>query len=110
MLASQQAEKKKKFLGRERQIKSERGRSGSALLEDLRVTVDMGSDDVDGATAKDDDDERGRTDMPDSEDGRDGDNTVAKPGGATLLRHHLSEYIHYSVLYCKQKLPSYGAG
>ena len=104
MLASQQAEKKKKFqVGRERQIKSEGGRSGSALLEDLRVTVDVGSDDVDGATAKDDDDERGRTDMPDDEDETDGEKTVAKPGGATLLKHHLSEFLHYSAVYCKQK-------
>ena len=94
MLASQQAEKKKKFLGRERQVRSERGRSGGALLEDLRVTVDVGSDDVDGATAEDDDDEGGRRDMPETEEELDGDKTVPRQGGATALKQRLSEFLH----------------
>ena len=97
MLASQQAEKKKKFLGRERQVKSERGRSGGALLEDLRVTVDVGPDDVDGATAEEDGDEAGKRKIPDTEDELDGDETVSRQGGATALKHRLSEFLHLLV-------------
>ena len=98
VLASQQAEKKRK----EKEEDNKSGHEGSP--ED---TADAGSDDVDGETSKHDDggeitvtpaaeDERSCEDEAENETG--GEKPVARSGGAASLKNRLSEFLHFTLI------------
>ena len=114
-MASQQAEKKKKYSGREKLSKSGRG---STILNDLHK---LESDDEDEETGEHDDEggikaavEEERSSEDETEIGTGGEKTGARLGGAASLKNRLGEFLHFthynniglqrSVICCNQEV------
>ena len=117
-VASQQAEKKKKYSGREKLNKSGRG---STILNDLHK---LESDDEDEEIGEHDDEggikaavENERSSEDETENGTGGEKTGVRSGrGAASLKNRLGEFLHFThcnniglqrtVIYCNQEVSS----